>query len=176
MNLNLLKRLNNRNYQFIKQAIEDDFWIFQDNEKRKIACFPKFFDSIQLKNLEQIMEKMKKFDIFHIILVYTKNVSPIVKNKIWPNYQFELIMSSSLEYDILEHVKQPKFIKCNPNQKQNIINLHVAKLPQLLIQDPVSIYLNYKKGDVIAVCRDKCENKLNEQGFCCKNTTFRIVV
>lgn len=173
MNLNLLKRLNNRNYILFEKL--NDFWIFQD-EENKIACFVNFFESIQLKNLELIINNMKKIQIFHIILVFTKSVSPIVKNKIWPNFQIELICSNSLEYDIMDHVKQPKFIKCNKIQKEHVLKLHTAHLPQLLLQDPVSLYLNFKKGDVIAICREKCLNNLNEKGFCCEKTNFRIVV
>lgn len=169
------ERLKNRNYIFESENDLGEIW---KNENEKIFFFLKIYDSIQIKILDNILIYLKNLNIFKANIIFIKNVSASVKLKIdkIKNYDIELICLSSLACNIMNHVNQPYFFLVPKNLEHVIKNKHSFNLPEILYNDPVILWMNWKKGNIIGICENKCKNLINDKGECCNLTKYRIVV
>ena len=59
--------------------------------------------------------------------------------------------------------------------ENKIVEKHLYNMPEFVSNDPVVEWMDWKKGNIIGICEDKCLNEIFE-GECCKNTRYRIVV
>lgn len=130
--------------------------------------------NIQVKSLDTINKILKNCKISNGIKLFTDSTSASVKNTIGDNV--ELICTKELQCNIMRHIFQPQMQKCSKTQAKNAIRLHLYAPPQFTSDDAVVKWMNWKKGDVIAICKNKCGNTLGQDGRCCQTCNFRIVV
>lgn len=165
------KMMTRRNFEFLHETNLGFVW-----KKAEDVClvFSQIFDSIQLNNVKTIKEELKKLKIKHCIVLYKIIITSVVKNLAADEFDIEMFNINDLQVDILNHVFQPSFFKID--YPEIVTRQFLYQMPQFLSTDPIVKYYNYKKGDVIGICEEKCGQKYGTDGFCCKKTRFRIVV
>lgn len=167
--------MEQRGYKYASSHTEGELWIDQDT-KEEYFLFLSIADTIQVKLVDQIVKMMNLHHITNAIKIFRYSTSSCVKNKMEElKIKIELVCADQLKCNILKHKYQPKMTKCNTYQARNANALHKCAMPQISKDDPVVILMNWKRGDIIAICPDKCQ-ELKKRGKCCEKTRFRIVI
>jgi DNA-directed RNA polymerase subunit H (RpoH/RPB5) len=169
------QRLIDRELKFVEFNKDGEVWV--DLAGEYFLLFKTIETNIQVKCLDGIIKTLRLYDIKNGIQLYTDNTSSSVKNNLGTiDENIELICTNELTCNIMKHKYQPQMQKCSKQQVGAAIKLHMYSLPQFASDDVVVKWMNWRKGDVIAICPKKCQNKLNDCGKCCDGCNFRIVV
>lgn len=112
---------------------------------------PKF----DTKSVKQIIMTLKNNAINHGIVVYNNNITPVTKNIIdsIQDIKIEIFAVSDLQYNILNHRLQPVFEKLDYYQAESFKKNFGTKIPILKVDNPISKFCGYSKGDIIRVIR-----------------------
>lgn len=163
------KWLEYRGYAYVVTKEEGEIWR-KDGED--LLLFSEISSSVQVKLLESLIKTCEEYNVKKAIKIYEDGTSSCVRNR--KADAIELICTDELLCDITKHKFQPKMFKCNPSQAELAIGMHLHALPRFSIDDPMVRMMDWSKGDVIAICDDKCEI-LKDDATCCDATRFRIV-
>ena len=161
-----LEMLNQRNYVVLDK---DDERILARKTDGNLMCV--FLTNSMKFNVESIQEyilMMKKMNLYHSIIVYKENVTPVAKKIIDDTKEFkiELFQVDELQYNITKHYLVPKHenhLKKGTKECVKFKKTYSDNFPILLRNDPVARFYDYEKGDIIKIT--------NSEGFIC----FRIV-
>ena len=106
-----------------------------------------------IDRLQEFISTMKKMDVWHCIIVYKENATPVAKKIVLDSKEMiiELFELEEMQYNITKHHLVPKHEKVPDSEKfdKKIID----KLPILLKSDAVSRFYGFKKGDLIKIIR-----------------------
>lgn len=173
----LHKLLGHRKLTLVKTYEEYEYCeIWASDTGHQVLVFPQVSDSVQIKMIDQLLHIAQIFHISHLIKLYSTSVSSSVQNKLAEcKLRVELICAKLLICDITQHVLQPTFTLCDEVQRVNALAKHKYAPPQYPLDDPIVIWYGWKKGDVIAICDNKCQH-LDQYANCCGKTRYRIVV
>lgn len=167
--------LKTRGYEQVDSNEEGTVW--KRNDDDIIFLFLKIFESIQVRIVDMVVKILNIYKINHGILVYTSSTSSSVKARLesFNGIKIELFHSDQLSCNIMEHVFQPRMTKCNVEQIVKVKNLYRYAMPQIKSDDPVVLWMDWKSGDIIAICDKKCTNMLDENGRCCIDCRWRVI-
>jgi DNA-directed RNA polymerase subunit H (RpoH/RPB5) len=158
------------------KSINDDGEVWVDESNNEFLLLKNIVDSVQIKFIGIINKILQKHNIKNGIQLYRDNTSTNVKQKLIElNSTIQLISLDELCCNIMQHKYQPQMQKCTHEQANKVIAFHKYHLPRFQQNDAVVRWMNWKKSDVIAICIEKCGNKLRDDGKCCKNCNYRIV-
>ena len=155
----------------------------KENDFLIVLC--KLFSSIQVKIFEKILIILKQqqqhnYSISKIVILYESNISSSVKTKLQAHNDifkqtFEFICTKNLIIDIIKHRYQPKFTLLTKSQTEKCQQLYENNMPLISINDPVVKIFDWRLNSVICICSEKCNNNLNDNGFCCVHARHRHV-
>lgn len=149
---NIIKEMMmQRKYEFDTE--ENDTLIYNKPDNNQIIIFFSDTDKFNVKNIQLFISVMNNLDIFHAIIVYKDGVTSFTKKAIEQSVEikFELFAMEDLQYNITKHRLQPQFIKLN--NVEEFKKKYGTKFPILKIDDPISKFYAYEKGDIIKVVR-----------------------
>ena len=149
-----LEMLNQRNYIVLDK---DDERILARKPDDKLMCV--FLTNSMKFNVESIQEyilMMKKMNLYHTIIVYKDNVTPVAKKIIDDTKEFkiELFQVDELQFNITKHYLVPKHeihLKKLTKECMKFKKTYGDNFPILLRNDPVSRFYDYEKGDIIKI-------------------------
>ena len=155
-----------RNYEIIDK---DDERILSKKPDGNLMCI--FLTNSSKFNVDSIQEyilMMRKMNLWHSIIVYKDNVTPVAKKIIsdTKDFKIELFQEEELQYNITKHYLVPNH--CIYGKKDSKESIEFKKkysenFPVILKSDPVARFYAYEKGDIIKITR--------RNGY----VTFRIV-
>lgn len=168
------ERLRDRGLTYSETTKDGQVWC--DDNGEKYLLFSTIKTTVQVKWLDTIVKILNGHKITNGIQLYVDSVSASVKNNINNAcVSIELICTSDLLCNILRHKYQPQMQKCTVQQAQEALSLYKYSPPRFTSDDAVVRWMNWPRGSVIAICRNKCGNKLTLRGTCCNVCQFRIV-
>lgn len=155
-----------RNYEIIDK---DDERILAKKPDGNLMCI--FLTNSSKFNVDSIQEyilMMRKMNLWHSIIVYKDNVTPVAKKIIsdTKDFKIELFQEEELQYNITKHYLVPShsiYGKKDSKESIEFKKKYSDNFPVILKSDPVSRFYAYEKGDVIKITRSN--------GY----VTFRIV-
>jgi DNA-directed RNA polymerase I, II, and III subunit RPABC1 len=155
-----------RNYEIIDK---DDERILSKKPDGSLMCI--FLTNSSKFNVDSIQEyilMMRKMNLWHSIIVYKDNVTPVAKKIIsdTKDFKIELFQEEELQYNITKHYLVPNHtIYAKKDSKEGIEfkKKYSENFPIILKSDPVARFYAYEKGDIIKITRSN--------GY----VTFRIV-
>lgn len=149
-----LEILNQRKYIVLDK---DDERILARKPNDELMCV--FLTNSIKFNVESIQEyilMMKKMNLYHSIIVYKDNVTPVAKKIIDDTKEFkiELFKVDELQFNITKHYLVPKHeihFKKGTKECMKFKKTYGDNFPILLRNDPVSRFYDYEKGDIIKI-------------------------
>ena len=149
-----LEMLEQREYSIIEDEPDRIIALKPDN-KQMIVFFsdsPKF----NVKNIQVYISVMNELEIFHSIIIYKDGVTSFTKKTIDQSLEmyFELFSVDDLQYNITKHVLQPKFERLPEKEATDFKKQFGLKFGIMKSDDPISLFYDYKKGDVIRITRN----------------------
>jgi len=151
-----LEMFEQRGYNIIEKN-EDQILAIKKNGKQVCAFLaknPKF----NVERIQEFLSIMKQIDVWHSIIVYKDNVTPVAKKVIEEatDLTIELFQEEELQYNITKHYLVPKheiaYLKGTKSSKE-FKDKYGDTFPILLKTDPVARFYGYNKGDIIKITR-----------------------
>ncbi|KAH6571144.1 hypothetical protein BASA50_007876 [Batrachochytrium salamandrivorans] len=116
-------------------------------------------DSVGIKPIKKICERMISQCIMKGILIYKKSLTPSankVVQEMAPKYQLELFQESELLVNITQHTLVPVHEVLSVEEKKTLLaryRLKETQLPRIQPTDPVARYYGLKRGQVVKIIR-----------------------
>jgi DNA-directed RNA polymerase I, II, and III subunit RPABC1 len=151
-----LEMFEQRGYNIIEKD-EEQILALKKNGKQVCAFMantPKF----NVERIQEYISIMKQMDVWHAIIIYKDNATPVAKKVIEESNQIliELFDECEMQYNITKHYLVPKhelaFEKGTKSAKEFKAK-YGDKFPFLLKNDPVSRFYGFNTGDIIKVTR-----------------------
>jgi DNA-directed RNA polymerases I, II, and III subunit RPABC1 len=144
--------LEQRGYTIVD---ENEYYITVNKKDGEPACI--FFCTSSKFNVDKLKEyisAMNEMNITHSIIVYSGVITTYVQKIIDTSdmLRIELFNCEDLQFNITKHRLQPLFEKLDEQDGENF-KKKWGKFGTLKIEDPISKFYNYSKGDVIRVIR-----------------------
>jgi DNA-directed RNA polymerases I, II, and III subunit RPABC1 len=149
-----LEMLKGRKYKIIEE--KDEQILAEKPDKNKIIIFFADFPKFNVKNIQIYMSIMNTMNINHSIIVYKDTITSFTRKTIEKSSNeiiFELFAMEDLQYNIINHKLQPKFLRLSENDSKEIKEKYGTKFPIMRKNDPISCYFGYNKGDIIKIVR-----------------------
>jgi DNA-directed RNA polymerase subunit H (RpoH/RPB5) len=147
--------LEQRGYTITK---EEKMLLEGENKKDvsdKIIVFASSNLKFNVKNIQNYINAMHERKIMHSIIIYVEGVTSFTKKAIKQSndMEFEIFAQDDLQYNITKHKLQSQFRKLSLKESEDFKKKFGIKIPVLKLDDPISRFYNYKKGDIIEVTR-----------------------
>lgn len=150
--------LTQRGYNnFTKLENDDDIYqiLTQKSDNDKILIF--FLDKIKfdIKCMNNIIVILNDLSIKHSIIVYRKNITAQTKKTInhCDDLDIELFNEEDLQFNITKHCLQPQFKLLTDVEAENFKTKFGIKIPIIRLDDPISCFYHYRKGNIIKIIR-----------------------
>ena len=142
----------------IKNNNEDEIELegYKTNDPNdKIIVFASKSLKFNVKNIQNYINKMHDKKIMHAIIIYVEGVTSFTKKAIKQSsdMEFEIFAKEDLQYNITKHRLQSKFKRLSEKDAAEFKKKYGTKIPILKLDDPISRFYNYKKGDIIEITR-----------------------
>lgn len=130
--------------------------------KRKEPCFISVYftieESIGIKYIVKVSEKMITSKISHCILVYPRNVTSSAKKYMEKSLKLkiEAFSEDDLLVNITNHRLMPLHQVLTENEKKRFLaesRMSENQLARIQLQDPVAKYYGMKRGDIVRIIR-----------------------
>ena len=151
-----IEMCDQRGYEIIEQ---DDDRILANKQCGKQICV--FLANNHKFNIERIQEyiyMMKKMDVWHCIIVYKDNATPVAKKIVSDSSEMmiELFNEDELQYNITKHYLVPlhELYEFESKKDYDIFKKKFGdKLPVILKNDQIVRFYGFNKGDIIKITR-----------------------
>lgn len=164
MEIELLRKVENAKKICIEMFIQRGYTILETDETRIIAhdnngenvvAFISI-DKINTEYTKEYIQLLTDLNMKHAIIIYNNTITSAAKKTIenLVDHEIELFEINEMQFNITKHYLQPKFLKLSIQEISNIDKSSKFGLPIMKSIDPISRFYNYKKGDVIKVCRN----------------------
>ena len=150
----IYEMLRDRNYKNIVE--EDNDIIIADNT---LLVFFSNYQKINKDNIQTFTSKdLQTRGISHGIFVYPNTITSTAKNVVLnnriDNIFIELFHLVNLQYNITKHRLVPRHSLVNLDEAKDLKLKYGKDLPKIYISDPVVIYYNFARGDILKICID----------------------
>ncbi|KAK8795695.1 hypothetical protein WA158_000351 [Blastocystis sp. Blastoise] len=125
-----------------------------DDLSDKISIFFVNDPHVGITNLKPIVDKMQENSIHTGIIIIKNKISSFARQAIVrfePLFHLELFMETELLVDITAHFMVPEHIAISEYEKKELLKklaIHEEQLPLLKLDDPISKYYGFKRGQV----------------------------
>ncbi|KAJ3190363.1 DNA-directed RNA polymerases II 24 kDa polypeptide (RNA polymerase II subunit 5) [Gaertneriomyces sp. JEL0708] len=116
-------------------------------------------ESVGIKPIRKIAERMVSQNIFRAIIIYQKNMTPSANKVIQemaPKYIMDLFQESELLVNITKHSLVPPHEVLSDAEKKTLLEryrLKESQLPRIHPTDPIARYYGLKRGQVVRIIR-----------------------
>ncbi|KAI9330092.1 RNA polymerase [Obelidium mucronatum] len=116
-------------------------------------------ETVGIKPIRKICERMMQESIFKSILVYRKSLTPSahkVIQEMAPKYDISIFLEAELMVNITHHSLVPKHVLLSKEEKATLLQryrLKDSQLPRIQQSDPVARYYGLKRGQVVKITR-----------------------
>lgn len=151
--------------------------IFCRDKKRLLVYFHPFDSKIAQKDMDCIQNLMAERNAQYLIIVSNNKATPKVASVLGIHgNDAQLFTETDLIPNITKHQLVPKHIRVDNDERSEILNsyakqpdgkIHLNLLPGLSVNDPISVYYNFKVGDLIRIERPRRDGYFD--------ITYRIV-
>ena len=130
-----------------------------ENSSDQLLVFFCEDESVGIKPIRKIVERMVSQSIFKGIIVYQKSMTPSatkVIQEMAPKYQLESFQENEIIINITKHVLVPAHQVLSEEAKQTLLKRYRLKdtqLPRILSSDPIARYYGLKRGQVVKIVR-----------------------
>ena len=156
-----VEMIQQRGYVIIDQ---DDERILGTRENRstgaeeQICVFLTNTSKFNVESIQEYISMMKKMDVWHCIIVYRDNATPVAKKIVeeLKDMVIELFTEEELQYNITKHYLVPKHEIAYKKGTVGCVNFkkkYSDNIPIILKNDPISRFYGYERGDIIKVTR-----------------------
>lgn len=143
------------------ETIDKRTFNFISQDKNKKSCILVNFssdESIGIKHITVIHERMMEGNIQHCILVYPNAVTSSAKKYVekTPKIRVELFAENELYVNIMKHERMPNFRVFSDKEKSQFLqktDLDENQLPRIMSTDPVARYLGLRRGAILEIIR-----------------------
>ncbi|KAI8919193.1 RNA polymerase [Powellomyces hirtus] len=131
----------------------------EDKPTEQILVFFTEEESVGIKPIKKIAERMVTNNIFKAIVVYSKTMTPSAKKVVTemaPKYILELFTEAELLVNITKHILVPKHEVLTDVEKKTLLEryrLRESQLPRIHHSDPIAKYYGMKRGQVVKIIR-----------------------
>ena len=122
-------------------------------------------DKSGIKSYKNVLKFVNENQCNSVIFIYKSSITIFAKNEFEKmsndNIQIELFSESQLEYNITKHILVPKHKLLSQEEKQNVLKslrCELKSLPVITVNDPISRYYNFKRGQLIEITRKSPTN------------------
>ena len=150
-----LEMLKQREYKITDTDEEHRIISLKPNGESMVVYFtqlPKF----NVKSMAEYISLMNEIGISHGLIVYKDSVTAMTKKAIEQSSEMrlELFAENDLQYNITKHRLQPTFERLKYTDAEKFKNKHGLKYPTLRKDDPIALFYDFSKGDVIKITRN----------------------
>jgi len=151
-----LEMFEQRGYDIIEKDDEQILALKKDG--KQVCAFMATTPKFNVERIQEYISIMKQMDIWHSIVIYKDNVTPIAKKVIEESKEMviELFEEDELQYNITKHYLVPKhelLFKKGTKGAKDFKEKYSDKFPIILKTDPVSRFYGFNKGDIIKITR-----------------------
>ena len=149
-----LEMLSQRGYELIDNDPERIISVKQDG--KLVVTFFSDLPKFNVKNIQVYIAIMNELQIFHAIIVYKDGVTAFTKKAVDQSLEmrFELFAVENLQYNITKHRLQPRFERLSNEDADNFKKEFGLRFATLRHDDPIALFYDYNKGDVIRIIRN----------------------
>ena len=162
------RELSYENKQYIYD--KDDLCVINGNNKQYLLKLVYIkLSSIKESVIENIISNNVKNYMFFVFMQNEIPQKIISQLSVYNNV--EIFTGAFLMFPVVKHDLVPQHIKLTKQEGEQMLherNISASQLKRILITDPVSMYYNYKIGDIIRIIRPSLLSG--------KNIDYRIVV
>ena len=161
-----VEMLEQRGYELLED--DQERIIFVKPDGNQVVAFFSDLPKFNVKNIQVYIAIMNELEIFHAVIVYKDGVTAFTKKAVDQSLEmrFELFAVENLQYNITKHRLQPKFERLEEKEAENFKKEFGIRFGTMRNDDPIALFYDYNKGDVIRITRDNSGNK---------SITYRIV-
>jgi DNA-directed RNA polymerase subunit H (RpoH/RPB5) len=149
-----LEMLEQRGYTNVEQIDEDPMILTVNNKENDKVCVI-FSGDIKVKvgRIRQYLGFMDEIKCSHGIIIHNDTTTSMSKKTAEESQdkRIELFSNEDLVFNITKHVLTPKHTRLSKNESKAFKDVYGTKFPCLRIDDPVSRFYCYDKGDVIEI-------------------------
>lgn len=145
-----------RGYEIIEK--DDDRILANKQCGKQICAFLANNHKFNIERIQEYIYMMKKMDVWHCIIVYKDNATPVAKKIVSDSNEMiiELFNEDELQYNITKHYLVPphELVMFDNSKEYDIFKKKYGdKLPIILKNDPVVRFYGFKKGDILKITR-----------------------
>lgn len=132
----------------------DEYITANKNDGDPVCIFFCNSSKFNVDKLKEYISTMNEININHSIIVYSGIITTYVQKIIDASdmFKIELFDCNDLQFNITKHRLQPIFEKLDEKEAEQF-RKKWGRFGTLKIEDPISKFYNYSKGDVIRVIR-----------------------
>ena len=164
MELELLRKVEIAKKICIEMFIQRNYTIIETDETRIIAhdengenvvAFVSM-DKINTEYTKEYIQLLTDLNMKHAIIIFNNTITSAAKKTIenLVDHEIELFELCEMQFNITKHYLQPKFLKLTDEEISSIDKSSKFGLPIMKSIDPISRFYNYKKGNIIKICRN----------------------
>ncbi len=149
-----LEMLSQRGYELVDNDPERIISVKPDG--KQVVTFFSDLPKFNVKNIQVYIAIMNELQIFHAIIVYKDGVTAFTKKAVDQSLEmrFELFAVENLQYNITKHRLQPRFERLSNEDADNFKKEFGLRFATLRHDDPIALFYDYNKGDVIRIIRN----------------------
>lgn len=129
-----------------------------ESQNALVKVYFYIFEKFDTDRQKEIFKNLEN-DIKHVIVVYNNLTNLKFLSVLSNRVEFECFKQDNLSFDITTHVLFPK--KCEKLTETQVEDFKskfkIQNFPCLLSTDPMVLFYNYKKGDIIRIVRENNE-------------------
>jgi DNA-directed RNA polymerase I, II, and III subunit RPABC1 len=151
-----IEMFEQRGYNIIDK--DDEQLLALKKDGKQVCAFISNTPKFNVEKIQEYITIMKQLDVFHSIIVYKYNATPVAKKIKEDSTEIliELFQEDELRFNITKHYLVPKheleYEKGSKGAKE-FKQKYSNKFPVLLQNDPVCRFYGFKNGDIIKVTR-----------------------
>jgi DNA-directed RNA polymerase subunit H (RpoH/RPB5) len=150
-----------RNYTVVDTTEDCVYAVNTKGENTVCMVVPE--QNIDIEFGKYILDFMKDGQIKHFILIYGMKITPHAKNALLlrTDIEFEMFKLLSMQINITKHVLVPRHERLTDEEQEHYKKTYGTCIPILLKTDPIALFYNFQKGDIVRVYRkDFCIHRI----------------
>lgn len=155
--------LKDRGYVDIEKVQSDNMIVKKSNMVTYVYFCKE--DKSGIKSYKNVVKFINENECNSVIFIYKSNITIFAKNEFEKlskeQIQIEIFSESQLQFNITKHYLVPKHELLSNEEKSRVLKelrCDLKSLPVIMLNDPISRYYNFKRGQMIKITRKSPTN------------------